>query len=180
MYCKELQDPGNFPELMAENLAKDSSLHLLVPIKFKGKHIKSPTVMVLHSFRAPPKKVKNPICRSQKPATQLPLSVPFALHESAEEKEEFRCCHKSIDLYKVKSGGHIMEVFTLPPQSERTPLGHSDSPRTVLGLCSDFAQTFMAESPAKLNVQSELSLSVRAESEWTSARTVLGLSELLI
>ena len=25
-----------------------------------------------------------------------------------------------------------------PPQSERTPLGHSDSPRTVLGLCSDF------------------------------------------
>ena len=32
----------------------------------------------------------------------------------------------------------INEVFTLPPQSERSLLGHSDSPRTVLGLCLDF------------------------------------------
>ena len=114
MYCKELQDPGNFPELVAENLAKDSSLHLLVPIEFKGKRIKSPTVMVLHNFRAPPEKVKNPIRRSQKPATQPPSSVPSALHESAEEKEEFRCRRESIDLYEVKSGGHIIAHFQQP------------------------------------------------------------------
>ena len=37
----------------------------------------------------------------------------------------------NIDVFTV-------EVFTLPPQSERTPLGQLHSPRTVLGLFSDF------------------------------------------
>ena len=114
VYRKELQDPGNFPELVAESLAKDTSLHLLVPIELKGKRIKPPTAIVLHSFRAPPEKVKNPIRRSQKPATQPPLSVPSALHESAEEKEELKRRRESIDLYEVKSGGHIMAHFQQP------------------------------------------------------------------
>jgi hypothetical protein len=148
VYRQELQDPGNFPELVAENLERDTSLHLLVPIELKGQHGKLPiiTVPMLHNPRAPPEKMNNPVRRSQKQAARPPLathSVPSALYESAEDREELRRHRESLRLYEVESGVHIMAHFQQPIVKETVRI----IVRAYLKQCESLKSEFDSNKP---------------------------------
>ena len=104
----------NFPDCMVKHLKKDMTLHKLVLAGIHAPSNQPPMVLVLSKFKGSAK--QPPALHGESIQHSSTHQGMFTLTPggSLEELEELRCCTKSLNLYKVKSGLHIMAHFQHP------------------------------------------------------------------